>query len=176
MEFMAIYLYSIDEAVDRKLIVTKSISGQAKAGTLVHIMDCIPKGNGGFTVCYRITETGQDFTMDFDTLKQFCKWAIIDDFIARHYENLQEKDIMHYIKITSRGFIDFYLPILIAAIVIIWLIMILAVKGVAGIILAVVLSIAAATGTFFYYKYQKKQIVLYIYSKVGQNSWGVIIK
>lgn len=173
---MALYLYSIDEAVDRKFIVTKSMSGQAKAGALVHIMDCIPKGDGSFTVCYRVTETGQDFTMDFDTLKQFCKWARTDNFIARHYENLQEKDIMHYIKVTGRGFADFYLPILIAAIVVIWLIMILAVKGAVGIILAAVLSIAAAAGIFFYYKHQKKQIVLYIYSKVGRNSWGVIIK
>ena len=61
---MALYLYSIDEAEDRKFIVTKAMSGQAKMGTLVHIMEC-SENSSGISVSYRVTETGQDFNIKF---------------------------------------------------------------------------------------------------------------
>lgn len=173
---MALYIYSIDEAVDRKYVVTKSMSGQAKAGTLVHIMDCLDKGDGSVSVSYRVTETGQNFNMDFANLKQFCKWARPDNFIARHYENLNNKDILHYIKVTSRTFVSFYLPVMLVALVLIWIISLVLIKGVVGIIVGAVLSVAAVAGVIFYYKYEKKHAAMDMYSKVGSNSWGVVIK
>lgn len=173
---MALTLYSFDEAIDRKFIVTKSLSGQATQGTLVHIMDCVKKSDGSYTVYYRVTGTGQDFTVDFDTLKQFCKWARADNFIARHYDNLGTKDVMHYIKVTGRTFTAFYLPILVVLIVLIWVLLLALVGGISSVILGAVLSIAAAIGIFVYYKRAKKKMVLYIYSKVSKSSWGVILK
>ncbi len=173
---MALYIYSIDEAVDRKYVVTKSMSGQANAGTLVHIMDAVDKGDGSVSVNYRVTETGQNFDISFPSLKAFCKWARPDNFIARHYENLNNKDILHYIKVMNRTFVSFYLPIMLAALVLIWIISLAIIKGVVGIIVGVVLSAAAVAGVIFYYKYEKKHIAMDMYSKVGSNSWGVVIK
>ena len=43
---MAFMLYSIDEAVDCKYIITKAISGQAKPGTLIHVMDTKENSDG----------------------------------------------------------------------------------------------------------------------------------
>lgn len=173
---MALYIYSIDEAVDRKYVVTKSISGQATAGTLVHIMDCSEKGDGSISVSYRVTDTGQDFDMDFADLKQFCKWARPDNFIARHYENLSKKDILYYIKVKNRTFVSFYLPIMIAALAVIWIVSLVLIKGLVGIIVGAVLSVIAVAGVIFYYKYQKKHVATNIYSKAGSNRWGVVIK
>lgn len=173
---MALYLYSIDEAIDRKYVVTKSMNSQAKAGSLIHVMDCSEKGDGGVSVSYRVTETGQNFDVSFSNLKQFCKWARPDNFIARHYENLTTKDILYYIRVTSRTFVSFYLPILIAALVLIWIISLALIKGIAGIIIGAVLSAAAVAGIIFYYKYQKKRVSMNIYSKAGSNRWGVVIK
>ncbi|MDE6787743.1 MAG: hypothetical protein K2J47_00270 [Ruminococcus sp.] len=173
---MALYIYSIDEAVDRKYVVTKSMSGQAEAGTLVHIMDCSEKGDGSVSVSYRVTETGQNFNADFASLKAFCKWARPDNFIARHYENLSQKDIIYYIRVTGRSFVSFYLPILAVILAVIWVVAIAAIKGMFGIIVGVVLSVAAVVGIIFFYKYQKKRVSMEMYSKVGSNSWGVVIK
>lgn len=173
---MALYIYSIDEAIDRKYVVTKSMSGQAGAGTLVHIMDCSEKGDGSISVDYRVTETGQNFSADFPNLKAFCKWARPDNFIARHYENLSQKDIVYYIRVTGRNFVSFYLPILAAVLALIWIISLVAFSGALSIIIGAVLSVAAVVGVVFYYKYQKKRVSMNIYSKVGSNRWGVVIK
>ena len=40
---MAFMLYSIDEAIDCKYVVTKALKGQAKIGTLIHVMDAREK-------------------------------------------------------------------------------------------------------------------------------------
>ena len=101
---MALYLYSIDEAEDRKFIVTKAMSGQAKMGTLVHIMEC-SENSSGISVSYRVTETGQDFNIKFENLKQFCKWARPDNFIARYnmgsFSDLPEKYCWHNFRMCS---------------------------------------------------------------------------
>lgn len=173
---MALYIYSIDEAVDRKYVVTKSTSGQAQAGTLIHIMDCEEKGDGTLSVSYRVTDTGQDFNMDFSNLKQFCKWARPDNFIARHYDNLERKDIISYIRVTGRNFTSFWLPILIAVLAVIWIIAVFAIKGIAGIVAGAVLSVAAVGGVIFYSGYEKKHASTSMYSKVGASSWGISIK
>lgn len=173
---MALFIYSIDEAVDRKYVVTKSIGGQAQAGTLVHIMDCEEKEDGRISVSYRVTETGQNFDIEFSSLKAFCKWARPDNFIARHYESLSREDVAYYIRISGRTFASFYLPIMIAVLILIWIVSLLVIKGIAGIIIGAVLSVAAVVGIVFYYRYQKKNVTVNIYSKVGSNSWGVVIK
>ena len=174
---MALYIYSIDEAVDRKYVVTKSMSGQAQAGTLVHIMDSEEKPDGSISVSYRITETGQNFNCDFANLKVFCKWARPDTFIARHYENLEQKDVLSYVRIMERTFVSFYLPILIAVLAIIWIIAIFAISNVvAKIIVGVILSAGAVAGSIFLEKFQKKRISMDMYSKISTNSWGVVIK
>ena len=173
---MAQYLLSFDEAIDRKFIVTKTLSGQAKSGTMIHVLDCVPKGNGAYTVWYRVTETGQDFSQSFNSLKDFCNWARTDKIIIRHYDSLSRRDVMQYLKITNRGFTKFYLPFLIVLVILIWIALLVAVGGVLGIVLAVVLSLAAAVGILFFYKGQRKKAILAIYSKVSKNNWGVIIK
>ncbi|MDE7365078.1 MAG: hypothetical protein K2N27_09410 [Ruminococcus sp.] len=174
---MALYIYSMDEAIDRKYVVTKSMSGQAQAGTLVHIMDCEEKGDGTYNVSYRVTETGQNFNLDCVGLKQFCKWARPDNFIARHYENLEQKDVLRYIRITGRSFVSFYLPIMLVILVIIWVVALLAIpKIVVGVIVGVVLSALDVAGIMFYYKYQQKHATMDIYNKVSSNSWGIVIK
>ena len=83
---MTYMLNDIDEAIDRKFLVTKTLSNQVQAGTIVHIMDAHSEKDGKVTVYYRITYTKQDYTVKFDNVKQFCKWARPDNFIARHYE------------------------------------------------------------------------------------------
>ncbi len=170
---MALLLYSIDEAVDRKFVVTKSIASQAKIGSLVHIMDSseIPDG---ISVDYRITSTGQDFSIKFDNLKQFCKWARPDNFIARHYENLDKKDILHYIKVSNRTFASFCLPIIIVLLAVIWALAIFAFNS--NFILGGILSAVAILAVIAIYRYQKTNVVLKLYSKVGTNNWGIVIK
>ena len=79
---MAQYLLEFDEAIDRKFIVSKNLSGQAKPGTMIHVLDCIPKGNGAYTVWYRVNETGQDFSQGFSSIKEFCSWARTDKILC----------------------------------------------------------------------------------------------
>lgn len=171
---MALYLYSIDEAEDRKFIVTKAMSGQAKMGTLVHIMKC-SENSSGISVSYRVTETGQDFNIKFENLKQFCKWARPDNFIARHYEHLSNKDVLHYLKISSRSFVSFCLPLILAALVIIWAVSMICLKNTAGIILGCVLSVIAVAVILGIYRYQKKHIMVSLYNKISTN-WGIVVK
>ena len=33
------HLLNIDEAIDRKFLITKNLKGQAEAGTVIHVMD-----------------------------------------------------------------------------------------------------------------------------------------
>lgn len=173
---MTQYLFSFDEAIDSKFIVNKTLSGQAKAGTMIHVLDCVPKGNGGCTVWYRVTETGQDFSLSVNSLKEFCNWARTDKILIRHYNSISHKDVMQYMKITNRGFLQFYVPILAVILLIVWIALMVTVGGVFGAVLAAVLSIAAFFAILFVYRSQRKKAIFNIYSKVGKNNWGVIIK
>ncbi|MBO6141618.1 MAG: hypothetical protein J6O40_07465 [Ruminococcus sp.] len=163
---MAFMLYNIDEAVDHKYVVMKTMSGQAKAGTLVHIMDTTEKSDG-ILVDYRNTKTGQNFIARFNTVKDFCKWARPDTFLARHYENFSKKEIMQYLKVSERTFASFCLPIIAVALVIIWVLALLVIGGAAGAVLGVVLSIVAVLGTLLFFKMSKEKTMLKMYSKVG---------
>ncbi len=168
---MTYSLNNINEAVDSKFLVTKNIHNQAQQGTLVHIMGGDDSG-GNITVNYRVTGSGQDFTIHFNTLKEFCKWARPDTFIARHYENFSTKEIMNYIKISDRTFLTFCLPIIIAALAIIWFVMAVPLKMAKGAVIAgIILSVIAVVAVIIFYKSQKSRVKLKLYQKVS-SGWA----
>ena len=90
------YLLNIDQAIDRKYLVTKSLKGQAAAGNIIHVMDAESKPNS-VVVNYRVNHFNQkfmdyqDFSVKFRDVSEFCKWAQPDNFIARNYENLDKE-------------------------------------------------------------------------------------
>lgn len=172
---MSLYLYSIDEAIDRKFIVTKSMSKQAKPGTLIHIMDTAERSDGKIAISYLVTETGQNFTAMFDSLKQFCKWARPDNFIARHYESLSNKDIMTYLKVTSRSFLTFCLPIIAILLVIVWGATLILAGGTTSLIIAAAASVVLSLAVIYIFKSSKHRITMDIYTKVS-SGWGISIK
>ena len=172
--YMAFMLYDIEEAVDRKYVVTKSLPNQAKMGSVVHIMGTEP-GGSGTNVKYRVSRTNQDFTASFADVKEFCKWIRPDDFVARYYEKLTEDDIGRYLKATGKTFATFDLPIIIVALVIIWVLSIFVIKGVVGIVLGVLLSAAAFVVITQLSKIYRSKAKLKLYNKVG-TSWGISIK
>ena len=108
------HLLNIDEAVDRKFLVTKNMKGQAETGTIIHVMDAENNSGGSVNVTYRVARFNekfhdyQDYTAKFDSLAAFCKWAQPDNFIARNYEMLSIRDIQHYIKIKQRNFPSYH--------------------------------------------------------------------
>ncbi len=175
---MTYLLNNIDEAVDRKFLVCKNISNQARAGTMVHIMGS--DDTSGINVKYRVTDTGQDYNIQFETLKDFCKWAAPDTFIARYYENFSNKEILHYIKVMNRSFTSFCLPIIAVALVIVWVLSIIIFKNVLdktslAFIVGGVLSVVAIIGVFYMYRQQKSSVKLKLYRKVSSN-WGIEFK
>ncbi len=163
---MAFMLYSIDDAIDCKYVVMKTMSGQAKAGTLVHIMDTNEKSDG-IIVDYRVTRTGQNFVARFNTVKDFCKWAHPDTFLARHYDAFSKKEIQQYLKVKERSFVSFCLPIILIALVVAWVLGLVVIGGGAGIAVAIVLSIFGVLGTLFLFKTSKEKTMLKMYSKVN---------
>ncbi len=174
---MTYMLNDIDEAIDRKFLVTKTLSNQVEAGTIVHIMDAVNEKDGTVTVYYRITYTKQDYTVKFDNLKQFCKWARPDNFIARHYESFDIKEIQQYIKVKDRGFLNFYLPIILVGVIIAWVFAMVAVKGTGGVVLGVLLTIAIAGLVIWLYRSTKHKTMIKLYSKISSNSnWGINFK
>ena len=136
---MAFMLFSIEDAVDCKYVVTKTVRQQAKAGTLVHIMDA-KETSDGISVNYRITKTKQDFTIKFDTVKQFCNWCMPSQFVAKYYEKLSRKDVMTYIKSENRGFLTFYLPLILICLVAVWLVTMFVVKDMVGVMVGVIIG------------------------------------
>ena len=170
---MTYSLSNIEDTVDRKFLVTKALTHQAKVGTIVHIMSAEKAGNG-IIVGYRVTGTGDDFTVTFDNVKQFTQWARPDNFIARHYESFSLKEIQHYIKVNNRTMTTFVLPILAAALVVIWILCLAVIKGGVGVVLGIVLSVVAAGAILWFYKNQKSKVKLDLYSKVSSD-WGVVI-
>lgn len=175
---MTYMLNDIDEAIDRKFLVTKTLSNQVQAGTIVHIMDALNNKDGTVTVYYRITYTKQDYTVKFDNVKQFCKWARPDNFIARHYESFNIKEIQRYVKLKDRTFTSFCLPLILVAVAFIWAICWLLIgKETFMFILAAVLTVAAAVLITFTYRSSRQKELIKLYSKVSANSnWRVNFK
>lgn len=176
------HLLNIDEAVDRKFLVSKTIKGQAEAGNIIHVMDASGNSDGSVSVFYRVIRNNgkfhdyQDYNAKFDNLAQFCKWAQPDNFIARNYEVLNIKDIQHYIKIKNRTFTTFCLPMIIVAAVIIWIVAMLVIKStVVGVVVASVLTVVALFAITFVFRNQKKREKARMYTKIS-SAWGVVIK
>ena len=164
---MAFMLYSIDEAVDCKYIITKAMSGQAKPGTLIHVMDT-KENSDGVTVFYRITKTGQNFVAKFETIKDFCKWCTPDSFIARHYESFSNKEIMRYLSISNRTMTSFYIPVMAVLAVIAWIIMFVLFKSWAiRILLGIVCSLVIAVLVFFLGNSQKDKMLMKFHSRIN---------
>ncbi len=169
---MTYLLNNIEDAVDRKFLVTKTMARQAEAGTVVHIMGT-DEGNGGINVNYRVTNTGQDYSVKFATIKDFCTWARPDSFIARYASDLSTKDIQQYIKMKDRSFVNFCLPIIAVALVVIWLVCLLAVPNkVVGIILGVILSAVVSFVVYNYFKTSKTRFMTRLYGKISSNWAG----
>lgn len=169
--FMAFTLYSFDETVDRRFIVTRSVKNQAKIGTMVHIMG-YGKVNDGYAVKYRVAGTNRDFTIKFENVKQFCKWARPDTFISRYYEFLSAKDIEQYLKVNNRSFTSFCLPIMLVLWAVCWLVSLLVIKGTAGVIVGAVLTVLVFFVVMKIYKSQKSKVRLKLFNQVSSN-WGV---
>lgn len=180
-DIMAYMMYSADEAIDSKFVVTKNISNQAKRGTLIHIMDASQTSNGVY-IDYRVTGTNQDFTIKFDNMRQFCKWIQPDSFIARHYEYLSQKDIMYYMRVTSHGFFSFCLPLILITLAIIWgaafflvPMFLPAVPLLTDIIAGAALSVFAIFMICFINKKQKVNAKMRIWNSVAGSKWGIKI-
>ena len=174
------YLLNIDEAIDRKFLVTKAMKGQADIGTIIHVMDAEQQGQA-VIVYYRVTRYNekfhdyQDYTAKFENLAAFCKWAQPDNFIARNYECFSIRDIQLYIKIKNRNFASFCLPIILVAAIIIWVVALFVVKGIVGIVLGSVLTLVVIVGAFSLLKMQKKKEKMRLYRKVSAG-WGVVFE
>lgn len=175
------YLLSIDEAIDRKFLVTKSVKGQAEAGTIIHVMDAEKAPNNSIVVYYRVARFNQkfhdyqDFTAKFEDLSQFCKWVQPDNFIARNYESFSIKDIQHYIKIKKRTFASFCLPLILLAAVIIWGLSLYFMEAPISIIIASVLTVFVIVAIFSMFRTQKRKEKLRMYKKIS-TGWGVVIE
>ena len=169
---MTYSINNINEAVDSKFLVTKNLHNQAQAGTLVHIMGGDESG-GNISVNYRVTGSGQDFTIKFGSLKEFCKWARPDTFIARHYENFTTKEIMNYIKVSDSTFFSFCLPIIIVALGVIWGVVAAALgfKGSTGIVVGAICSVVAIIAIIIIFFRRKSKVKLKLYQKVS-SSWA----
>ena len=174
------YLLNIDEAIDRKFLVTRSMKGQAEAGTIIHVMDAENASNS-VVVSYRVARFNekfhdyQDYTAKFENLAQFCKWAQPDNFIARNYESFSIKDIQHYIKIKNRTFTSFCLPIILVAAIIIWALSLLVIGGAVGIVIGTVLTLLVALAVFSVFRGQKKKEKMRLYRKIS-SGWGIVIE
>ncbi len=167
---MTYLLSSIDDAIDRKFLVTKSLPGQVEAGTLVHIMGGTQEGTG-ISVDYRVASTYQDFNIKFPTLKDFSKWARPDNFIARHYDKLDKFDIQQYIKVSNTSLASILPVIGILALILVIACLILIPNKVLGIIVALVLSGLAGFGLIRFVHNRKTKMLTKLYSKIG-SGWA----
>lgn len=173
---MAYILKNINDAVDGKFLVTKSFPKQAEAGTIVHIMDARKLKSGGFQLDYRVTSTGQNYLIEFKQLKDFYAWARPDTFIARNYNSFSKKDIMHYVKVTSRTFQSFCVPLIVAAVVFVWVLAFILMNGIGmKIAFGFVMSIIAAAVVIFIYRKQKTGVKMKMYEMI-QSKLGIKFK
>ncbi|MGN0615406.1 hypothetical protein [Ruminococcus flavefaciens] len=177
------YLLNIDEAIDRKFLVTKAMRGQADIGTIIHVMDAEQQGQA-VIVYYRVTRYNekfhdyQDYTAKFENLAAFCKWAQPDNFIARNYECFSIRDIQHYIKVKNRSFASFCLPIILVAAIIIWVALALLMfktNLIVGVVIGAVLTLLVIVLAFSLLKMQKKKEKMRLYRKVSAG-WGVVFE
>ena len=170
---MATMLTDIRDAIDRNFLVTKNMSNQVEAGTVVHIMDSSQAPDGSLSINYRVLKTGQDFVVRLKSMKDFAKWARPDDFIARYQDSFSKAEIQHYIKVNSRTFASFCIPIIILMLAAIWALVVFIFKlKIVPIILGATLSLISILVITVIYKKQKTSVKINLYRKVSKN-WGV---
>ena len=177
---MTYMLNNLDEAVDRKFLVTKPMKAQAEPGSIIHVLDVKDRKKDGYLVEYRVTDVGKgysfrDYAAKFNSVKDFCNWARPDNFIARHYEAFDLKEIQNYIKVTDRSFVTFALPIIIVGVLLFAALGIFVIKGVLGIVIAAVGSLAVVGGMVWFFRWQKSRVKLALYGKISSD-WGVQFK
>ena len=167
---MAFMLFSIEDAVDSKYIVTKSMRQQAKKGTLIHVMDA-GETSDGITVKYRVTKTKQDFTAHFDTIKQFCSWCMPSSFLAKYYDKLSTRDILTYIRVENRSFLTFHLPLILICLAIVWAVAMFVVKDMVGVLIGVIIgaasSIIVIVAVLVISHIARTQMIEHLYRKVS---------
>ena len=176
---MTYMLDSIEDAIDRKFLVTKQLKAQAEPGNIIHVLNAT-KRKDGCLVEYRVTDVGKgysfrDYVVKFVNVAGFCKWARPDNFIARHYESFDLKEIQNYIKVTDTSFVQFGLPIILIGLVVFWLLGLFVIKPVLGIVIAVIGSILVIGGVLFLYRWRKSRVKLALYGKISSD-WGVSFK
>lgn len=172
---MAYIMKDINDAVDEKFLIVKNLKNQAEAGSIIHVMSA-GSYPGGITVNYRITATGQNYEVQFKSLGEFFKWARNDTFIARNYNSFSKEDIMRYIKVNSRTFATFSLPLILVSLIIIWLVVILLLKAsTVSLIAGAVASVVFSVFFILLYKNQKSKVKMELYQKLS-NKWGVKFK
>ncbi len=179
---MRLLLNNIEDAVDQKYLITKSLKSQAEAGTVIHIMGAQTESDG-VTVKYRVTSTGQDYTAKFADVKQFSKWASADNFVARYQDNLTTNEIRKYIKVRNNSFMASGGIPIIAGIAVVWLVMIITmIAGLlpwwSAVIAGVGLSVILYFGISTFYKKRRSKVMSQIYNKVSA-AWeggGVVLR
>ena len=169
---MAYRLNNISDAIDGKFLITKSIANQAGIGTLVHIMDARQNSSGTISVNYRITSTGQDYSVEFSQMQDFCKWAYPDQFIARNYAKFDRDDIIKYIKSQNKTFLTGCLPFIIISVIAIWVLCGIMLDGILFPVISIVASTAASVLLVWLYKKSKSSVMMYMYKKLS-SSWGI---
>jgi hypothetical protein len=177
---MTYMLNNLDEAVDRKFLVTKPMKAQAEPGSIIHVLDVKDRKKDGYLVEYRVTDVGKgysfrDYAAKFNNVKDFCTWARPDNFIARHYEAFDLKEIQNYIKVTDRSFVTSGLPIIAVIVIALFALGLFVIKGIPGIIIAAVGSVIAFFGVSWFFRWQKSRVKLALYSKISSD-WGVQFK
>lgn len=177
---MRLLLNNIEDAVDQKYLVTKSLKNQAEAGTVIHIMGAQTESDG-VTVKYRVTKTGQDYSCKFADIKQFAKWASSDNFLARYQDNLTPSDIKQYIKVCDTSFMGSGGIITLAGIAIMLIVLvILLVTSVIQwwqlLIGAVCVPVIIYFGVSTFYKRKRNKVMSQIYNKVSASWGGVVLR
>ncbi|MDE6834342.1 MAG: hypothetical protein K2J39_08900 [Ruminococcus sp.] len=177
---MKLLLNNIEDAVDQKYLVTKTLKNQAEAGTVIHIMGA-QTANDGVTINYRVTKTGQDYSCKFADIKQFSKWASSDNFLARYQDNLTPYDIKQYIKVCDTSFMGSGgIPILASIGVILIALIIMCIAGAIQwwqlLIGVICVPIIIYFGVTTFYKRKRNKVMSQIYSKVSSSWGGVVIR
>lgn len=177
---MRLLLNNIEDAVDQKYLVTKSLKNQAEAGTVIHIMGAQTESDG-VTVKYRVTKTGQDYSCKFADIKQFAKWASSDNFLARYQDNLTPSDIKQYIKVCDTSFMGSGgIPILAGIAIVLIALVIMFVTSVIPwyslLIGAVCVPVIIYFGVSTFYKRKRNKVMSQIYNKVSASWGGVVLR
>lgn len=177
---MRLLLNNIEDAVDQKYLVTKSLKNQAAAGTVIHIMGTQTESDG-VTVKYRVTKTGEDYSCKFADVKQFSKWASSDNFVARYQDNLSPSDIRQYMKICDTSFMASGGIATIVGIALVLVILIIAM--IAGklawwqlLVGTICFSVIIYFGATTFYKRRRNKIMSQIYNKVSAAWGGVVLR